>query len=82
MTNKPHHEDSMLEIVSTLETIAVGQSGYLDRLCKLKVLVLYHVKLEDGRVQRRHIDQLRSRLPDSEDATLSSDTEPDSGPQL
>ena len=44
--------------------------------------VLYHVKLKDGRVQRRHIDQLRSRLPDSEDATRSSDTELDSGPQL
>ena len=38
MTSKLHHEDSMLEIVYTLETIAVGQSGYLDRLCKLKVL--------------------------------------------
>ena len=43
---------------------------------------LYHVKLKDGRVQCRHIDQLRSRPPDSEDATRSSDTELDSGPQL
>ena len=44
--------------------------------------VLYQVKLKDGRVQRRHINQLRSRVADSEDAVQSSDPEPDSGLQL
>ena len=44
--------------------------------------MLYQVKLKDGRVQRRHIDQLLSRVADSEDAVQSSDPEPDSGLQL
>ena len=44
--------------------------------------MLYQVKLKDGRVQRRHIDQLRSRIADSENAVQSSDPEPDSGLQL
>ena len=44
--------------------------------------VLYQVKLKDGRVQRRHIDQLRSRLADTGDIARSVDTELDSGPQL
>ena len=46
---------------------------------KVEGSVLYHVKLRDGRVQRRHIDQLRVRLEDSQD---SPDVEPDDGPQL
>ena len=42
--------------------------------------VLYRVKLKDGRIHRRHIDQLRSRISDTEDAVPSSDTEQDGGP--
>ena len=51
-------------------------------IVKVEGSVLYHVKLRDGRVQRRHIDQLRSRLVDCLDATTSPNVEPDNGPQL
>ena len=51
-------------------------------IVKVEGSVLYHIKLRDGRVQRRHIDQLRSRLVDCLDTTTSPNVEPDNGPQL
>ena len=35
--------------------------------------VLYCVQLNDGRVQRQHVDQLRSRIADSSDSTPQPD---------
>ena len=47
------------------------------RVVQTEGSVLYRVQLNDGRVQRRHIDQLRSRIADSADSTPQPDLELD-----
>ena len=39
--------------------------------------MLFQVKLHDGRIMRRHVDQLRSRLGDSVDCTSRMDDGPE-----
>ena len=45
-------------------------------LCQMEGSVLFQVKLHDGRIMRRHVDQLRSRLGDSVDCTSRMDDGP------
>ena len=51
-------------------------------IVKIEGAVLYHVKLKDDRVLRRHRDQLRLRLADPADKGPGEESGPDTGPQM
>ena len=51
-------------------------------IVKIEGAVLYHVKLKDDRVLRRHRDQLWLRLADPADKGPGEESGPDTGPQL